>query len=279
MGTDTFDLVIARYDEDLSWAGGDYGVSVFRKVFVYNKNPGKPLTIGDVPKDKLVVVNLENIGQEAHTYLAHIEKQYDDLATFTIFTPGSANTDPEKRAILECVTKNTFDNHSMTFCGFGKGNTYESMKDFQLDKHASTNTLNPNEVMTPSPDRPGGRFFEAVYGEGSKDTLGTIGKGIFSASRSAIHNRQKQWYVDARDKYLRTANTEAAHFFERTWAVMFNCRDSSCFKLVTPYVVKGFIKRRWMVVLLASAAVLALTVATTVFMSRRNNMPGALPDP
>lgn len=285
MSDETFDLVVARYSEDLSWIGGAYDVSRFRKVFVYNKNPGKDLVIGNVPEDKLVVVQLENLGREAHTYITHIEQQYDNLASFTVFAPGSAFSTLEKTAILECVTRNTLDKKTMTFCGFSHVNTYDSMKNFRVDSYLSSNkenaAINPNATLTPSPERPGGKFFNAVYGEdgNSKDIRGTIRRGIFSASKGAIQSREKGWYTTVRERYLSVADPEAGHFFERTWAVMFKCNDSSCFKIVTPYIVKGFLKKWWWVIVLAAAAVLAIVVFVTVFLLRRSRRQGALPEP
>lgn len=68
------DLVLARYNEDVSWAeASDPG-----QVTVYNK--GRPL---DTP---LPVVPLPNVGREAHTYLTHILRTYHQLPDVTVFS-------------------------------------------------------------------------------------------------------------------------------------------------------------------------------------------------
>ena len=60
------DLIIARYNEDLSW------LKEFKdfKIIVYNK--------GDKLSENLFyeVINLENKGRESHTWLHHIVKNY-----------------------------------------------------------------------------------------------------------------------------------------------------------------------------------------------------------
>jgi len=73
----TVDVVVAHYNEDLSWieAYGGPGVN-FR---VYSK--------GEAPAGAEV---LSNVGRESHTYLTHIVKNFDRLADRTVFTQGAA---------------------------------------------------------------------------------------------------------------------------------------------------------------------------------------------
>ena len=69
-----WDLVVARYHEDLWWLER---VPAERK-FIYNK--GAPLP-GSIP--------LANVGREAETFLYHIVQQYEDLAACTTFAQGN----------------------------------------------------------------------------------------------------------------------------------------------------------------------------------------------
>jgi hypothetical protein len=73
------DLVVARYKEDLDWLN-KIDLNVFRPI-IYNK--GLPLDI------KFNHTNLANVGREAHTYLFHILKYYDNLPEYTIFVQGN----------------------------------------------------------------------------------------------------------------------------------------------------------------------------------------------
>ena len=71
---DKVKVIIARYQEDISWAndiGYDY--------IVYDK--------GELSGDNSII--LPNIGRESHTYLTHIVRNYDSLATHNIFLQGN----------------------------------------------------------------------------------------------------------------------------------------------------------------------------------------------
>ena len=71
-----FEMVIARYDEDISWSDN---YKEFRTV--YNKG-------GSVDYE---AIPLENVGHLADTMLRHIIDRYDTLADVTFFTHGSFN--------------------------------------------------------------------------------------------------------------------------------------------------------------------------------------------
>jgi hypothetical protein len=68
-----FDLVIAKYEEDIYWAEQ----LNFRK-FIYNKS------YNTFPNS----TKLENIGREAHTWAYHIVANYKNLNEYTIFVQG-----------------------------------------------------------------------------------------------------------------------------------------------------------------------------------------------
>ncbi len=76
---DTTEMVVARYNEDLSWLSD---VSDDIKIIVYNK--GQP-DVAQYP-----IITLPNIGRESHTYLHHIITNYDNLADVTIFCQGDS---------------------------------------------------------------------------------------------------------------------------------------------------------------------------------------------
>jgi len=69
------ELVIARYNEDISWLNKIKN----KKITIYNK--GKD----DINKES---IKLPNIGRESHTYLTHIIRNYNNLADITIFSQG-----------------------------------------------------------------------------------------------------------------------------------------------------------------------------------------------
>jgi hypothetical protein len=70
----TFQVVVARYNEDISWLK-----NVKLDYIIYNKGED------NIDFD---CVKLENIGREAHTMLYHIIKNFNNLADYTIFLQG-----------------------------------------------------------------------------------------------------------------------------------------------------------------------------------------------
>ena len=69
------ELVIARYNEDISWLSKVKNI----KITIYNKGED------NINKKS---IKLPNIGRESHTYLTHIIDNYDNLADITIFSQG-----------------------------------------------------------------------------------------------------------------------------------------------------------------------------------------------
>jgi hypothetical protein len=72
-----FEMVIARYDEDISWSDN---YKSFRTVY----NKGEPIS-------NVESIFFDNKGHLAHTILTHIITKYDCLAETTFFTHGSFN--------------------------------------------------------------------------------------------------------------------------------------------------------------------------------------------
>ena len=72
----SIELIIARYNEELSWVKN---VPSNIKVTIYNK--GKNNISNSF-------IKLPNVGRESNTYLEHIMKNYDNLANITIFCQG-----------------------------------------------------------------------------------------------------------------------------------------------------------------------------------------------
>ena len=63
----TVDIVIARYEEDLSWLN-ELPIN-YDRLFIYNK--GSPITFPDA-----YIIELPNLGRESHTYFHHVIHNY-----------------------------------------------------------------------------------------------------------------------------------------------------------------------------------------------------------
>lgn len=67
------DIVVSRYNEDISWLERIYNY----RTFIYNKGGHLDNTI-----------TLPNVGREAHTYLHHIVHNYENLGEWVFFVQG-----------------------------------------------------------------------------------------------------------------------------------------------------------------------------------------------
>jgi hypothetical protein len=76
------ELVVARYDEDVSWCTDN--------CTIYNKGIGMASSASAGPEvnGKQRVVTLQNIGRESHTWLTHIVTRWNSLADQTAFMQG-----------------------------------------------------------------------------------------------------------------------------------------------------------------------------------------------
>jgi hypothetical protein len=68
-------IVVARYQEDVSWT------KEFSNVIVYNKGEALGACYNEI--------KLNNVGREAHTYFKHICDNYDKLSEYTVFLQGN----------------------------------------------------------------------------------------------------------------------------------------------------------------------------------------------
>ena len=82
---DNIEIVIARYNEDLSWMNN----SPFNefKYTIYNKGFNNNFEQKYINK----VITLPNIGRCDHTFLYHVTENYINLSNITVFFPGSLN--------------------------------------------------------------------------------------------------------------------------------------------------------------------------------------------
>lgn len=77
----SYELVVARYQEDVSWLQEDQGAEMAHSL-LYNKGP--PLGLSNE-------VSLVNVGRESHTYLHYLSTRYSSLPEVVVFTQGDAS--------------------------------------------------------------------------------------------------------------------------------------------------------------------------------------------
>jgi len=174
-----FEIVIARYDEDISWSNN---YQEFRTVY----NKGEPV---DYP-----CIQLENIGHLADTILRHIINNYDNLATVTFFTHGSFNYRQDQTIKESGRCRKLFKEFISTN---PDQLVYISKKNLSISTHrfyGYPETI--GQVYS--------RFFDKQYKKGFD---WACGKWI-SVGKKYIHNRPKEFYQKMLDWVLSDYNGE-----------------------------------------------------------------------
>ncbi len=191
---DPYHIVVARYNEDLSWISeGD------KYVKVYDKGPGG---------------NLPNIGRESHTYLTYIVENYDNLPDVVFFTQGSPDHFMTYTSIDEFL--NIRGSCSYNFLD----TTHYLPEDGRL-------RIWKGEQLYPAHEN----FFEwfEKYIDQSIDTQYSTFRwfvgATFSVRREFILSRSRDYYMELLKQFPEgESNPEIGHYFERSWYYMFNIR-------------------------------------------------------
>jgi hypothetical protein len=207
------EIVVARYNEDLSW--------LHREPFnqypniIYNK--GKT-SIDKFPKTH-EVIELENTGREYASYLHHIISNYNNLANITVFLPGSTDNwgkEPKARRLLAEVEKH----QDSVFIGVHYDNIGKDLFYFHLDDYSGTDIRNDvNQKMTPANIRPFGIWYLDRFQKLITQKL--CHQGIVSISRRDVLRQPISYYQSFLDELSVCSNPEVGHYIERSWQAIF----------------------------------------------------------
>ena len=170
------DLIVSRYEEDISWLSefSDY------RIFLYNK--GEPI------EDS---INLPNVGREGNTYLTHIIKNYDNLGEWVLFTQG--HPFDHVKDYKEVLKEFTNTNRSVVFEKPNQSLFFSNSHHYKRVIHSKPNGL-PHH---------GGMDINGVWVELFEDpplelypfTAGAI----FAVSRDTIRMRSVEFYKRANE--------------------------------------------------------------------------------
>jgi len=219
----TMDLVVARYEEDISWVK-NIPENLYNRMIIYNK--GGEAEFG-LPKSE--VKTLPNFGRESHTYLHHVIENYDNLADITFFVPGSAWTRDDKQGRVKRIADYLNKNRTSVIIGYKDDRMINDAYNFSIDTWTVTNEenrrKNPDSSLTPSVDRPLRSWFEKRF---DGDTVNCVSfTGIMAVSRDDIRKRTKEFYEGLYKEHAYT-NPEVVHYSERVWKNIFSIDDDKC---------------------------------------------------
>jgi hypothetical protein len=201
------ELVIARHQEDLRWVRR---VPPSFRVTIYNKGGKEAIPSGFPIRDGMTVLNLPNIGREAHTYLTHLCNRYESLAATTVFCQGHPfDHAPDFHDSL--VGLENSKGGASPFLWYG----FLDESDDPLGRRLFVPwSKNPErrELAT-------GRLFEELFRSPSPPMFYFRGGAQFAVERGAVLRNSLDFYRNA--LWLADSVPDAAHSYERLWDRLF----------------------------------------------------------
>lgn len=196
-------LVVARYNEDISW------ITEFSKKYIYNKGDSSTIPAGLLDS----VISLPNVGREAHTYLHHIIQNYDNLDDITIFSQGRYS---DHIGFSPQVFKEQFSNIS------GYSRNYIDSSCWGINKRDyKFNIQNWNNSCIGHGDLEYGPWFERVFKQPYNNSTLVYCAAIFSVDKQHILSRPKIFYESLIKELDYHSAPIEAHFMERSWLEVF----------------------------------------------------------
>jgi hypothetical protein len=193
----TIKYIIARYQEDVSWANG------VPNCIIYNKSDSPPNTIHPV-------ISLPNVGREGHTYLHHIITNYDQLDDYTVFLQGTPwDHSPH---LEQTLTNLEYEiNHEKKDISFK-----------YISEHFFNTTIKKEEYLLTSISYYilfGPIKFKNMYPNDKSLLFG--GGAQFIVSKNTILSRPKSFYEKMITLLDYDSNPVEGHAIERLWNTIF----------------------------------------------------------
>jgi hypothetical protein len=204
------ELVIARYDENISWLNNIIG-----KIPIHIYNKGAILDNTNYG----AIISLPNVGRESHTWLHHITTRYASLPDITIFLQGR----------IDDLGNNVYTNINDYF-------PHAIQYGFSASAYGIFNPLQWQDINFEADPR----YVEA-WNNGSlaRSNLSLIDYstkflgplplltvtsmcGCFAISRKAVHARPINFYKELLATVSHHSNPVEGHYLERIWCYMFS---------------------------------------------------------
>ena len=199
----SIELVIARHEEELRWLRR---VPDSIRITIYNKGDTPALPPGFKPREGLRVMELANVGREAHSYLTHLVECRDLLAPVTVFCQGHPfDHAPDFHDCLKALEAGSAVPSPFLWYGF-----LEETDDALGRRLFVPWSKNPErrELST-------GKLFEELFEKPSPDFFHFRGGAQFAVTREAVLRQSGEFYK--KGKRLSVAVPDAAHSLERLW--------------------------------------------------------------
>jgi hypothetical protein len=213
------EIIVARYNEDLSWLL-EYPFNNFQYT-VYNKGDNDNFE----KKGVLKIINLPNVGREVHTYLYHIIENYHNLSNVTVFFPGSLNLERKKTKCIQILNNIIKSNYTNAyFIGQRVKNIKTHFDKFTINNWQSTDSQNSSKNSESKLQlckiRPFGKWHDFFFGNVKTHWISMC--GIFSINKRDIRQHSIKKYKLLLQTVSKHSSPEAVHYIERAWGSVFH---------------------------------------------------------
>lgn len=208
-------LAVAHYNEDLAWLRAAATLDGVH-IYIYAKGPTTPAVVD------ASCCHLTNIGREAHTYLYHIIKHYDAIASsptgVTVFMQGRVRDHLQWYGHVtetELIRGLVQQAHTQG-CSAGYARAWDA-GDYSAHGHLRIPTCSPNPKNLTFRD-----WFETHLGQAFpplSELVWWVG-ALFAVRHDRIARHPVSLYQNL-IKELDSPDPEAGHFFERSWYYIF----------------------------------------------------------
>jgi hypothetical protein len=216
--TSNVEIVVSRYNENLEWLNTE----PFNKydIIVYNKGQNDDfIKTSNINK----IINLKNVGKCDHTYLYHINHNYNNLKDITVFLPGSCDMNDKLEKSKKLIENIEENNQAIFISDFYSVDIKKSLYDFELHEWVTSSEvnkkMNSESELEKSPIRPFGKWFETNFGHIIINN--STYQGIFSIAKDDIIQHPQNYYANFENQLSNSSNPEVGHYFERAWAAVF----------------------------------------------------------
>jgi len=204
-------IVVARYNEDISWL-----LPLNHYCLFINK--GETLHMDNE-------MQLENIGRESHSYLWYIINHYENLPDIVAFTQGNIKDH------IDINSLNYLDNMIKQAVNYNKS-LPNALHDYKTNKKMN-NELGPlwnyregdwylkNNYLKNEEQFFINWFIKNIKQEYPYPTMYFYLNGIFAVRKELILNHSKEYYENLIKSVDHHINPAEGHFLERSWFHIF----------------------------------------------------------
>ena len=214
------DLVVAYYDEDLSWV---HKVEhLFNHLYIYHKHPDKkwPKNLQITDANRVDVYYLPNVGRDNHSFLTHLIRHYEIMNRRTVFTIASVHLPGRFSTLIHRLV-------NQPFCW--KRYPRDKLADYRFygtpffhrvphKTHDDWSTIVPSRHATFSAWV---EHYLAIDATRLQDVDICLWDGMFSVDADAVRSYPKSLYEDLLEPLSHASTTEDGYYMSFTWQILF----------------------------------------------------------